>query len=153
MSPDRHKREQADTQVEAVVQEISAREPRVQRARARYELAKRLFHALTAVCLVACLGLLIYLSASANAAADAVRDCTEPGGSCYVRSQQRTAQVVGQIIKAQEKAATQGSVPARENLSISKANAQNITVMLGILDREYPEAAAAVRAELSKEGK
>ena len=153
MSPDRHKREQADSKVDVVVQEISDREPRVARARARYELAKRVFQSATALIAVACLALLIYLSASANAAADAVRDCTEPGGSCYTRSQQRSAEIVGQLIEAQEHATTQGSAPARENLTISKANAQNIAMVLAILDRQYPEAARAVRAELSKEGK
>jgi hypothetical protein len=153
MSPDRHKREQADTLADAVVQEISAREPRVQKARARYELVKRALQAVTALVAVACLALLIYLSASANAAADAVRDCTEPGGACYTRSQTRTAQVVGQIVKAQEKAVATGSAPARESLAVSKANAHSLAVVLGILDREYPEAAAAVRAELSREGK
>lgn len=153
MSPDRHKREQADTKVDVVVQEISAREPRVARARARYELAKRVFQGVTALVAVACLALLLYLSASANAAADAVRDCTEPGGSCFTRSQQNTARVVAQIVKAQQDAVKTGSAPARENLTISKANAQNITVILGILDREYPEAAQAVRAQLSKEGR
>lgn len=153
MSPDRHKREQADTKVDVVVQEISAREPRVARARARYELAKRVFQGVTALVAVACLALLLYLSASANAAADAVRDCTEPGGACFTRSQQNTARVVSQIVKAQQDAVKTGSAPARENLTISKANAQNITVILGILDREYPEAAQAVRAQLSKEGR
>jgi hypothetical protein len=149
MSPDRAKRLEADGRVDAVVQQISEREPRVRKARARYELAARLLKAATTVILLTCLGLLIYLSASANAAADAVRDCTEPGGTCYQRSQAQSARIVGQLIQAQEKAATTGSAPARENLTISKANAQNIQVILGILDREYPEAANAVRAELN----
>lgn len=149
---EREKRDAANLKVDAVVQEISAREPRVARARARYELVKRILQGITAACLVASLALLIYLSASASDAADAVRDCTEPGGSCYKRSQEQTGAIVGQIVDAQRKAAAEGSKPSRDNLTMTKANALNITVILGILDREYPEAAAAVRAELTKEG-
>ena len=80
--------------------------------------------------------------------AEAIQDCTTPGGECYERSQRQSALLVGQIVKAQQVAVATGSAPARENLSLTKANAQNIQVVLGILDREYPEAAAAVRAEL-----
>jgi hypothetical protein len=144
----RERHAQANERADAVVQEITNREPRVQRARARYELANRLLRVIVAIMLAASLGLLIYLAGSANAGAEAIQDCTTPGGECYERSQAQTAVVVGQIVKAQQDAAIQGSAPSRENLTLTKANAQNISVILGILDREYPEAAAAVRREL-----
>jgi hypothetical protein len=138
----------ADEKAEAVVQEIAAREPRVHRARARYELASRLFKAFVAAGLAAAIGLLIYLAGSANAGAEAIQDCTTPGGKCYERSQAQSAMLVGQIVKAQQDATVKGSAPSRENLTLTKANAQNITLILAILDEQYPEAAAAVRAEL-----
>lgn len=145
---DKERRTLANERVVSVVDEISNREPRVQKARARYELAHRLFRGVSAVVLATILGLLIYLTASANAGAEAIQDCTTPGGECYERSQRQTGVVVGQIVKAQQDAAIQGSKPSQENLVLTKANAQNITIVLGILDREYPEAAAAVRREL-----
>ena len=127
---------------------IVAADPVASKAKRRWETARRLLTVLTTLAMVSAVGLLIYLAGSANAGAEAIQDCTTPGGECYERSQRQSALLVGQIVKAQQDAVTTGSAPARENLSLTKANAQNIQVVLGILDREYPEAAAAVRAEL-----
>lgn len=145
---ERHRRVQAEGTVEQVVQEISEREPRVRKARARYEMVRRALQVITSLAAIVAVGLMIYLAGSANAGAEAIQDCTTPGGECYERSQRQSAVLVGQIVEAQRKAASQGSVPSRENLALTKANAQNLQVVLGILDREYPEAAAAVRREL-----
>ena len=127
---------------------IVAADPVASKAKRRWETARRLLTVLTTLAMVSAVGLLIYLAGSANAGAEAIQDCTTPGGECYERSQRQSALLVGQIVKAQQVAVATGSAPARENLSLTKANAQNIQVVLGILDREYPEAAAAVRAEL-----
>lgn len=139
---------QANGRIEAAVADLSTKDVRVHRARARYELANRLFKGAIAVAAATSLGLLIYLAGSANAGAEAIQDCTTPGGECHTRSQKQTAVVVAQIVAAQREAAATGSAPARENLRLTQTNAQNLNVILGILDREYPEAAAAVRAEL-----
>lgn len=131
-----------------VVAELREREPAIRKAHARYEIARRALNIITTSAAVAAVGLMIYLAGSANAGAEAIQDCTTPGGECYERSQEQTALVVGQIVKAQQDAVQTGSAPSRENLTLTKANAQNIQVVLGILDRQYPEAAAAVRKEL-----
>jgi hypothetical protein len=131
-----------------VVAELRSREPAIRKAHARYEVARRALQIISTACLVLVLGLLIYLAGSANAGADAIQDCTTPGGECYERSQAQTAVVVGQIVKAQQDAVLVGSAPSRENLELTKANAQNLSLVLGILDQQYPEAAAAVRKEL-----
>lgn len=131
-----------------VVAALVAADPKASKAKRRWEVARRVLHVLTSLAAVVAVGLLIYLAGSANAGAEAIQDCTTPGGKCYERSQKQSAALVGQIVKAQQDAVQTGSAPARENLTLTKANAQNIQVVLGILDREYPEAAAAVRAEL-----
>jgi hypothetical protein len=146
MAADKHRR--ADETVAKVVQEISDREPRVQRARARYEMARRAVQVITSLCAVAAVAILIYLAGSANAGAEAIQDCTTPGGACYERSQAQSAALVGQIVESQQKAVQTGSAPSRENLALTKQNAANLALVLAILDREYPEAAAAVRREL-----
>jgi hypothetical protein len=129
------------------------RTPVVATAKRRADIARRALQLFTALCAVTAMGLMIYLAGSANAGAEAIQDCTTPGGTCYERSQSQTAALVAQIVKAQQDAVLNGSAPSRANLDLTKANAQNIAVVLGILDTQYPEAAAAVRAELSKEGK
>lgn len=131
-----------------VVAELREREPAIRKAHARYEIARRALQVITSAAAVTAVGLMIYLAGSANAGAEAIQDCTTPGGKCYTRSQEQTAQVVGQIVEAQREAVQTGSAPARENLALTKANAQNLTLVLAILDQQYPEAAAAVRAEL-----
>lgn len=130
------------------VDAITASTPAVAVARRRYEVVRRALQVLAGLILVSCLGLLIYLAGSANAGAVAIQDCTTPGGKCYERSQAQSAALVGQIVDAQTDAVATGSAPSRENLVLTRRNAQNIQVILGILDREYPEAAAAVRREL-----
>lgn len=148
MTNSHDKHTQATGRADDLVADLIAREPRVRKAHARYEVVRRLLQLVATVCLVACMGLLIYLAGSANAGAEAIKDCTTPGGECYERSQAQTAQVVGQIVKAQQQAVQTGSAPARENLVLTKTNAQRIQVMLAILDEEYPEAAKVARAEL-----
>jgi hypothetical protein len=127
---------------------IVAADPNASRAKRRWEVARRLLTILTATATVAALGLLIYLAGSANAGAEAIRDCTTPGGQCYERGQAQQAKAVAQIVDAQRKGQQQGSVVTRENLTLTRANAQRIQIILGILDQEYPEAAAVVRKEL-----
>lgn len=127
---------------------IVAADPTASRAKRRWEVARRLLTIVTAAAAVAAVGLMIYLAGSANAGAEAIRDCTTPGGQCYERGQAQQAIAVAQIVEAQRQGQQQGSVVTRENLSLTKANAQRIQVILGILDQEYPEAAAAVRKEL-----
>lgn len=127
---------------------IVAADPHASRAKRRWEVARRLLTIVTSAAAVAAVGLMIYLAASANAGAEAIQDCTTPGGKCYERSQAQTAQVVGQIVTAQQQAVQTGSAPARENLTLTKTNAQRIQIMLAILDEEYPEAAKVARAEL-----
>lgn len=127
---------------------VVASSPSATKAKRRWEMARRLLTILTSMVAVAALGLLIYLAGSANAGAEAIQDCTTPGGQCYERSQAQSAALVGRIVEAQQTAVATGSKPARDNLELTRINAQNLQVVLGILDREYPEAAAAVRAEL-----
>lgn len=123
-------------------------DPHVAQARRRYEVVKRTLQVLVGLCSAASVALLIYLAGSANAGAQAIQDCTTPGGECYERSQAQSGALVGQIVEAQQKAVATGSQPARDNLELTKANAQRIQVMLAILDEQYPEAAKVARAEL-----
>lgn len=137
----------------ARVEAIVAADPVASKAKAKWEIARRALLVLTTACVLAALGLLVYLAGSANDGTEAIRDCTTPGGECFKRSQEQTGKAVAQIVEAQRQVAAEGSAPSRENLRLTQQNSANIQVILGILDREYPEAAAAVRAELSKEGK
>lgn len=127
---------------------LVASDPALSKAKRRWEIARRLVQIVTTLAACTAVGLLIYLAGSANAGAEAIQDCTTPGGECYERSQQQSAALVGQIVEAQQQAVQTGSAPARENLELTRANAQRIQVMLAILDEQYPEAAKVARAQL-----
>ena len=99
---------------------IVAADPVASKAKRRWETARRLLTVLTTLAMVSAVGLLIYLAGSANAGAEAIQDCTTPGGECYERSQRQSALLVGQIVKAQQVAVATGSAPARENLSLTR---------------------------------
>lgn len=147
MTEQQHRRRTLDA-VQAVVDS----NPDLVKRRARYDLAQRVLRALVITCVLLTTGLLIYLAAGANNAANAIRDCTTPGGKCYQDGEKRTAAAVGQIVKAQQAGIANGSKPAQQNLVLTKANADNIALILATLQQQYPQAAAAARAELIKEG-
>lgn len=150
MTPHRTREQQADRAAIAEVVREATADPKVIQHRMRYELLTKALRTVVGVALVACLGLLIYLSAAANDAAEAVRGCTEPGGGCYQRSQAQSGALVAQIVQAQRDAVANGSVPVRENLKLTQTNAANIETILAILDRQYPDAVKLVRAELDR---
>lgn len=136
-----------DHAVAAALKDVET-EPRVSAARKRYELAKAVTAIATTLLVTASFALLLWLSASANATANAIRDCTQPGGQCYRDAERRTGLIIHEIDASNSRWQTQGSVPAQASLEQTRTNGRNISIILGILDREYPEAAKAVRAEL-----
>lgn len=83
----------------------------VGRTAARADLATRLFFVFVTVMLVASLAILAFLavqdhrrqrvieaqSVENGRLAEAIRDCTTPGGDCYQRSRQASADAVGSI--------------------------------------------------------
>lgn len=120
------------------------------RARTRYERARHLAVFLVAALLSAVLGLIVVLLVSVQNTQAALESCTVPGRACYKDSQRRSAVLIGELIDAQNTAVANGSKPSRENLTLTKANSERITIALAILEQQYPEAAKAARAQIEK---
>lgn len=127
-------RQQRSALAQAGAEKAAAVNPDVEHVRVRAELAHRLTLLLATILALVLSAVLMYLAASAQAAAAAVKDCTEPGGVCHAR------------VLAEEDAAIQRIVA--ESTTTPNANSQNVALILGILDHEYPAAAKVVRAEL-----
>lgn len=120
------------------------------RTRTRYERARHLAVFLVAALLAAVLGLIVVLLVSVQNTQSALESCTVPGRACYKDSQRRSAALIGELIDAQNQAVSNGSAPSRENLTLTKANSERITIALAILEQQYPEAARAARAQIEK---
>jgi hypothetical protein len=98
-------------------------------AQRRYLLARRIMGTALLVLGITVAGLLLVLSLQTRGIAQGVESCVVPGGVCYDR-------------------ATRSSVENTQNLQVTRENRDAIRRILAILEREYPDAAEAVRAEL-----
>ena len=136
--------------VEALSADLSQHEDRLIRARARAERWTRLLILFGAATLAACLGLIVFLLVQVNHTQAALESCTVPGRPCYERSMQQSSAIVARLITEQQQAVQDAEANDVSDLKITQANAERIKIALGILDRQYPEAAAAVRAELQQ---
>jgi len=134
------------------IQEVVNADPGLIRRRARADVFRRAWVGLLGITGLVSMALLIFLSLGANKAADAIADCTNPAGVCYKSSVNLNKANMTALIEAQALGIDKGSTPAKATLVQSRLNADNLRIILGILDQQYPDAAKAVRAQLSKEG-
>lgn len=139
--------------VDKMSAELAEREARLIKARTRYERWRRATLAFAAMAVTASLALIVALLVQVNHTQAALESCTVPGRACYERSQEQGAKAIASLIAAQQKAITDAEANDAADLKTTEANAHRIQVVLGILDRQYPEAAAAVRAELEGKSK
>lgn len=139
--------------VEKMSAELAEREARLIKARARYERWRRAALAFAVLGVVTALALIVTLLIQVNHTQAALESCTVPGRPCYEQGQQRSAEAIAALVAAQQQAIKDAEANDVADLNTTKANAHRIQVVLGILDRQYPEAARAVRAELEGKSK
>lgn len=78
--------------------DAEARNARVYRARNRYDMAKLLLGAFSAIAIVVLLGLVLYGQAKAAEGREEIRSCIDPTGKCAQRGRESTGHLGAAIV-------------------------------------------------------